>query len=158
MISTAQAQIDFLRRFQPIRSEFLATLTDADMTYRLPGNNVSLGELLRETGEITQSYIQTYINGKQDFSWRYEDPTIINSIERLTIWLDHLDQDLIGTLSRLSDDDFQTRTFERGGMTISLRHLFDVYQDAMLIQFAKLSIYAKALEKALPPMWQRIIG
>jgi len=46
-----------LHETQSLRYDLMAALTDADLGYKLPGDNPTLGELCREMDDMEHSYI-----------------------------------------------------------------------------------------------------
>jgi uncharacterized damage-inducible protein DinB len=159
MNSLWQQQADLLKSTQELRGDLFAVLTDADLAYKLPGTNPTLGELCREMGEIEQSYIDSFKTFKQDMSYRYDDAEVATSLAKLKAWSEKLDQDLSATLEALSEDDVQKKTIDRGhDFTPTVFMQFHIYREALLIFYAKAHIYLRALEKTVPTKWQWWIG
>ena len=51
-----------------MRTGLLETLSDADLAFNPGGENVSLGALCRELGEIEYDYLQSFKTFRQDWS------------------------------------------------------------------------------------------
>lgn len=142
-----------------LRDQMLDLMTDEDLAYKLPGNNMTLGELCLEMGRIQQIYTQSFRTFEQD--WRHQGtlPDEPDSVTSLKVWYEQLDADLIEAVSGLSEEDLHNKQIDRGhGFTPTAYVHFHVYREALLIFYAKASIYLKALEKELTPQWRSWIG
>jgi hypothetical protein len=157
MNSLMQEQAGLLASTQELRRDLLSVLTDADLAYKLPGRNLTLGALCQEMGEIEQSYIDSFKTFKQDFSYRHA-AEVAASVEKLKAWYDALDHDLKAALEGLGEDDLQ-KAIDRGyGFTPTVTMNFHIYREALLIFYAKAHLYVKALEKSVPGKWRWWIG
>lgn len=160
MNSIIQTQGSVLTQTQALRSQLMDLLTDEDLQFRLPGDNPSLGELCREIGEIERVYIQSFKTFTTDLSYRHPDPSIANSVERLKAWYADLDAELFSVLEALSEDEIQNKMVARGPeFSFPVMVQFHVYREALLIFYAKASVYLKALQKSnVSEQWQQWIG
>ena len=141
--------------YQALRTQLMQSLEDEDLRFQLPGNNLPLGALCVDIGETQVSYIQSFKTFKQDFSYRSEDPQLRASVSRLVQWYEQLDSELESVLEGLTENDLHTRLVDRGGgFELPLHIQLDVYKEALLIFYGKVSVYLKALQKELPPQWQ----
>jgi len=141
-----------------LRSQLLDILSDADLKFSPGGQNMTLGMLLREIGDIEHSYIQSLQTFKQDWSYHNTEAGLESSLTQLKAWYQTLDDEMKATVSALSDDDL-TKTVDRGGgfsMPVELQ--LDVYLQALLIFLGKVTIYLKAMNKPLPQQMQEYIG
>jgi hypothetical protein len=153
-----QEQAGLLASTQELRRDLLSVLTDADLAYKLPGRNLTLGALCQEMGEVEQSYIDSFKTFKQDFSYRHESAGVATSVEKLRAWYEALDRELTATLEELAEDDVQ-KAIDRGyGFTPTVTMNFHIYREALLIFYGKAHLYVKALEKSVPGKWQWWIG
>ena len=60
-----------------MRSQLLDSLSDADLAFSPGGQNMTLGALCREMGEVEYSYIQSLKTFRQDWSlWEWVFPGI----------------------------------------------------------------------------------
>lgn len=144
---------------QELRDQLMDLLSDQDLAYKLPGDNPTLGALCEEMGYIQQVYIHSFKTFTQDWSYRDSQPEATNSVASLNTWYKKLDADLYEALSGLSEDDIHTRQIDRGhGFIASPYVQFQVYREALLIFYAKASLYLKALEKPLTDQWKSWIG
>ena len=80
--------------YQALRSQFMVLLTDDDLACNVGGENMSLGALCVEIGEIEASYIASFKTFKQDFSYRQEEPGLDRSVADLKTWFRDLDLEL----------------------------------------------------------------
>ncbi|MCZ7545241.1 MAG: DinB family protein [Anaerolineae bacterium] len=158
MNSLMQEHASLFESTQELRRDLLDVLTDADLTYRLPGRNLTLGALCQEMGEIEQSYIDGFKTFKQDYSYRHPDAEVATRVEKLRAWYDALDQELKTTLESLSEADLQKQIDRGYGFTPTVPANFHIYREALLIFYAKAHIYVKALEKSVPTKWRWWIG
>jgi uncharacterized damage-inducible protein DinB len=145
--------------YQALRNQLMELLTDADLGYRVGGANPTLGALCRQIGETEYSYIQSFKTFTQDFSYRNRTPGLEGSVSTLSSWFAELDRELKTTIEGLSEEDLAQRTIDRGGdFKLPLQIQLDVYKEALLIFYGKVSVYLKALGKTLPTQWQEWIG
>ncbi len=141
--------------YQALRNQLIETLDDdADLNFRLAGENLSFGALCREIGEVEHAYIESFKTFKQDFSYRNPEPDLESSLEKLVAWYADLDTELEAAVARLSEDDIQNRLIDRGGFTVPPRIQLEIYKEALLIFYGKASVYLKAMGKTLPEQWQ----
>lgn len=148
-----------LHQAQSERYELMKTLTDSDLAYKLPGDNPTLGELCREIGEAEYNYIQSFKTFKHDQLYRNTDPELATSVARLQAWYVTLDQEFEAVIREFSDDDLHHEQIDRGhGFTPSLYVQFHIYREALLMFYAKASVYLKALQKTVSEEWHAGIG
>jgi len=140
-----------------MRSGLLDSLSDADLVFSPGGQNMTLGALCREMGEIEHSYVQSLKTFKQDFSYHNMEADLESSVARLKEWFQTLDDALKATVSALSDEDLK-KTVDRGGFAMPVELQLDVYLQALLIFLGKATIYLKAMNKPLPEQIQEYIG
>ncbi len=141
-----------------MRSAILDTLNDTDLAFNLGGQNMTLGALFRETGEIEYSYLQSLKIFKQDFSYRNPESGLDGSGARLKAWYQMLDDDMKATISAFSDDDLKKNIERSSGFTVPVEMQLDIYLQAGLIFLGKATIYLKAMNKPLLPSVQEYIG
>ena len=148
-----------LHETQRERYDLLQTLTDSDLTYKLPGDNPTFGELCREMGELEYSYIESFKTFKYSLSYRTTEPELATSVARLQAWYTMLDNDFEAALHGFSEDDLHHKQIDRGhGFTPSPYVQFQIYREALLMFYAKASVYLKALQKFVNDQWQAGIG
>ena len=140
-----------------MRSQLLDILSDADLAFNPGGQNMTLGALCREMGEIEHSYVQSLKTFQQDWSYHNGEVNLESSVARLKAWFQTLDDELKATISAFSDEDLK-KTVDRGGYMMPVELQLDVYLQALLIFFGKATIYLKAMNKPLPPQIQEYIG
>ncbi len=140
-----------------MRSQLLDSLSDADLAFSPGGQNMTLGALCREMGEVEYSYIQSLKTFRQDWSYHNEEADLENSVARLKAWFQTLDDELKATVDAFSDEDLQ-KTIDRGGFATPVELQLDVYLQALLIFLGKATVYFKAMNKALPQNFQEYIG
>ena len=116
-----------------MRSQLLDSLSDADLAFSPGGENMTLGALLREDGEVENSYLQSLKTFKEDWSYHNTE----------------------ATLAAFSDEDL-SKTIDPRGFTVELQ--LDVYLQAQLIFLGKASVYFKAMNRALSQLFQDYIG
>ncbi len=144
---------------QAMRYDVLNMLTDGELAYRLPGDNVTLGELCREMGEVERAYIQSFRTLRYTPSQQSGEPGRTDSVEGLAAWYRDLDEEFEAVVKGLSDDDLHLRRVDRGdGFSPSLHVQFQCFHEAVLMFYAKASIYLKALQKPLSEKWRTGVG
>ena len=158
MNSDIQQFWELNRMYTPLRNQLMDTLSDKDLKYSPGGENPTLGELCRELGETEYAYVQSFKSFKIDFSYRTNDDSYLSSVAKLKSWYQHLDEDLEATLELISDEDVATKQMDRGGYEVPIHISLDIFRESLLILYGKVSVYARAMNKQLPQMWQDWIG
>ena len=153
----SEGEFDILHQTQAIRGELMNILSDADLTFKLPGSNPTLGAICRESGQVEQSYIDSFRTLKQSFAYRGVDPTLDTSVAKLNDWFQRLDADLEAALIALKDKDTQTTVVERG-FPMPLGAQFHTYREALLIFYGKATCYLRAMDRPLPKQMSGWIG
>lgn len=141
-----------------MRTELLDTLSDADLAFNPGGQNLTLGALCRQMGEIEHSYIQSLKTFKQAWSYRNPDAGLETSTAKLRAWYQMLDEQMKAVASAFSDEDLQKLVDRSGGFSMPVELQLDVYLQALLIFFGKATIYLKAMNKPLPDAIREYIG
>lgn len=141
-----------------MRNDLLKTLSGADLAFNPGGQNMSLGALCRELGEIEYDYIQSLKVFKQDFDYRNPDVSLTTSVERLAAWYQSLDDEMKSIVAAFSEEDFKKNIERPGGYKAPVDVQLDIYLQALLIFFGKASIYLKAMNKPATPTMQDYIG
>jgi uncharacterized damage-inducible protein DinB len=152
-----QEKWSWIEGTQGIRSQLMDVLSDADLAFSPGGQNMTLGALCREVGEIEHSYIQSLKTFKQDWSYHNTEAGLESDVNRLKAWYQTLDDEMKATVSALADEDL-TKMIDRGGYTMPVEMQLDVYLQALLIFFGKATIYLKAMNKAAPKQIEEYIG
>ena len=156
MNSLVQSQFPVLKETMDLRDQLMENLTDADLQYKLPGNNPTLGAICHGMGDIQQSYIDSFKTLKQDWAYHCDDPTLATSIDALKKWYAQLDANFLKTLEELSEEDIQTAIIDRSPEQFPVVIQMHVYREALLIFYGKVVTYFHAMEKPIPPkviMW-----
>jgi hypothetical protein len=148
-------QIAWLNGMQQLRSHLLDILTDANLTFSLPGN-LSLGDLFRQQAEVERSYADSFKTFQQTFEHDTSDPALATDVAKLKAYFQTVDADLVAALEALFEEDLE-RSIERG-FPITVRMQFGVYYQALLIFFGKVSIYYRAMPLTLPEKWKDWFG
>jgi hypothetical protein len=140
--------------YQSLRMQLMDIITDEELMFHPGGENMTLGALCRQIGETQQSYIESFINFTQDFSYRNPQPGLAESVDRLVIWYADMDRELKSVVSALSEDDLLNRTIDRGGgFVIPPAIQLEIYKEALLIFYGKVDIYLKMMGKPRPEQW-----
>ena len=132
-----------------MRSQLLDILSDTDLAFSPGGQNVTLGVLLREMGDIQYQYIESLKTLKHDWSYHNTEAGLESSVARIRAWYEQLDDELLATLSALSHKDL-TRLVDRGRFSSTVERQVSIYGEAQLIFFGKIVVYLRALNKPLP--------
>lgn len=142
-----------------LRDQLFDMITDADLAYKLPGQNPTLGALCEEMGRYQQIYSQSFKTFTMDWKYHNPQPDAATSVASLKAWFKTLDAELVEALSSLSEDDVRNKQIDRGhGFTPSPYVQFQIYREALLIFYAKASVYLKALERSVTAQWRSWIG
>ena len=140
-----------------MRSQILDILSDADLGFTPGGQNMTLGALYREMGEVEYAYIQSLKTLKQEWSYRTSDADLVGSVAQLAEWFHTLDEGMKVAIAELLDEDVN-KTVDRGGNAVTVEFQLDVYLQAVLIFLGKATIYLKGMNKPLPKEFQEYIG
>lgn len=155
MNSFMSEQYPLFEMYQALRRQLLEILTDEDLKYSPGGENLTLGALCREIGETERCYIDSLISLQQDFSYRNEEPGLEKSVAKLSAWFGELDRELKSTVQSFTDEEMQNRIVDRGGgFELPVWVQIEVYKEALLIFYGKVSVYLKCMGKKRPPQWQ----
>jgi uncharacterized damage-inducible protein DinB len=106
-----QEKWSWIEGTQGIRSQLMDVLSDADLAFSPGGQNMTLGALCREVGEIEYSYIQSLKTFKQDWSYHNTEVGLESDVNRLKTWYQTLDDEMKATVSALADEDL-TKTID----------------------------------------------
>lgn len=139
-----------------MRTEILNTLNDADLTFSPGGANMTLGELIREMGEVEHSYVQSFRTFTQNWDYKNTEAGLDRSVHHLKAWFEQLDSEMKTALDSLTDEDVR-RNIDRSGYPMPVPLQLDVYLQALLIFFGKATIFLKAMNKPLPKSVQEWI-
>ena len=154
---------EFFDEYQALRDQLLDVITDGDLEARVGGTSPTLGALCREIGEIEHAYVDSFRTFRQGFDYRHPDPRIETSVAALRSWYAELDRDLMAALEALTEEETTNRRIRRGDFEeayfspLPTKQL-EVYREALLIFYGKVSIYLRALSRPFPPQWQHWIG
>ncbi|HSN76098.1 MAG TPA: DinB family protein [Anaerolineae bacterium] len=146
------------RMYQALRGQLLELLSDEDLRFTPGGQNPSLGALCVEIGEVQQAYNRSFMDGRIDFSYRNPEPGLAASVSQLATWYRVLDAELEAVISHLSEEDIKTRQIDRGGWSTTPLIQLEVYKEALLIFYGKVSVYLKAMSKPRPQQWREWIA
>ena len=141
-----------------MRTGLLYILNDADLAFTPGGQNMILGALFRQMGEVEHSYIQSLKTFQQDWSYRHTEAGLDSRIAKLEAWFQALDTEMEAIVAAFSDDDLQKLVDRSGGNRVPVVFQLEVYLQALLIFFGKATIYLKAMNKPLPEAVQEYIG
>ena len=152
----------YFAEYQLLRTELMEVLADDDLAFRPGAAAYSLGELCREIGDIESSYVEAFRTFRQTFG-RRGAAGIERSVAALTRWYADLDGDLRSALEALTEEDIANRKIKRTDFDIDdfsplPGQELDVYREALLIFYGKVSIYLRAMGRELPGHWSEWIG
>lgn len=153
-----QEKWSWIEASHAMRTELLDTLSDTNLAFNPGGQNLTLGALCRQMGEIEHSYIQSLKTFKQDWSYRNPEAGLETNPAKLKAWYQTLDDQMKTTVSAFSDEDLKKLVDRSGGYSMPVEMQLDVYLQALLIFFGKVTIYLKAMNKPLPETVQEYIG
>jgi uncharacterized damage-inducible protein DinB len=141
---------------QIMREQLMDILSDSDLLFTPGGANPTLGELCREMADIEGSYIGSIKLLKQDWTYRNPQQGLAQSVDQLKSLYKKLDEQLKTTMEGLSDEDLK-KTIDRG-WPVGVGTQLHIYREALLIFYAKVAVYLKAMNKTMPKQWQGWIG
>lgn len=140
-----------------MRIQLLDALSDENLSFNPGGANVTLGALCRESGDVEYAYIQSLKTFTQDWSYHNETPGIESSVAQLKAWYQAMDAEMKAMVEGFSDEDMR-KTIDRGGFEVPVDMQLDIYLQALLIFFGKVSIYCRAMGIEMTPTFNEYIG
>ena len=150
---------EVFRATQALFSQLMDAITDADLAYTPGGDAATLGELIKEQGEIEYAYLESFRAFTQDFSYRNDTPGLATSTAALQTWIESVRADLNSAIEAFTDADLFGKVVERGGgFSPPVGVQAHIYREALLIFYGKASVYLKALGKTMPQHWIDWIG
>ena len=148
-----------IRPHHSMRDHLLTLVSDADLAYKLPGWNPTLGELLVEMGDLQGVYTHSFETFELDWSHRQLPPPEPITIASLRAWFDAQDVAMKAALDRFTDEELRVDRIDRGqGFVASPFVQHEVYREAVYIFYGKLSVYLKALERDAGEEWAAWVG
>ncbi len=140
-----------------LRTTLMDTLTDADLAFNPGGQNMTLGALCREMGEIEHAYVESLKTFTQDWTYRNTEAGLDGSVARLKAWYQTMDDEMKAVVSTFSDEDL-AKEVDRSGYGMPVETQLDVYLQALLIFFGKITIFLRTMNKPLPQSVVEWIG
>ena len=156
MSNLMQEKWSWIEASQAMRAELLASLSDDELSFSPGGQNVTLGELFVEMGNVEHSYVQSLKTFEQDWSYHNTEAGLQNHVSQLKNWYQALDDEMKTTIGALSDEDTR-KSVRRGEFSMPVALQLDVYVQALLIFLGKASVYFKAMNKPLSRQMQEWI-
>ena len=152
----------FFAEYLSLRDQLLATLDDDDLGRNLGGATLTLGALCREIGEIETAYVESLRTFRQSFD-QHADPRLESSVEALRTWYGQLDAELLDAVAALDEETIATRRIVRADFPEEFFSplpavQLDIYREALLIFYGKVSVYLRAFGRPLPGNWSDWIG
>lgn len=140
-----------------LRNQLMDLLSDDDLSFSI-SNNPTLGALCRKMGEIQQSYLDSFKTLKQDWGYRVPNAAELEgSVEKLKAWYAKLNGEMKAALEAHTEDDAPAKIVDRG-FPMSLGAQVHTYREALLIFYAKASVYLRVMGKTMPEQWVHWIG
>lgn len=157
--SLVQQQFGILDQTLIMRQQVLDILTDDDLAFALPGNP-TLGELFRREGEFEQMYADSFKTLTHDWTYQYTDATTVEtSVAALRTWFTQIEGDLKANASALTEEQIHGQMVDRGeGFVFPVMIQFHLYRETLLIFYAKVVVYLRAMNKTLPQQLALWIG
>ncbi|GAB3430669.1 hypothetical protein [Flindersiella endophytica] len=148
-----------IRGHHSMRDHVLTVVSDADLAYKLAGQNPTLGGLLIEMGDLQGVYTHSFETFTLDWSHRQLPPPPSITVDSLRAWFDAQDDAMKGALDRFTEEELRIDRIDRGGSFVAspfVQH--QVYREAVYIFYGKLSVYLRALERDAGPHWAAWVG
>ncbi len=148
-----------IRGHHSMRDHLLTVVSDADLVYKLPGQNPTLGEVLVEMGDIEGIYTHSFETLTLDWQHRRLPPPNPITIASLKAWFKAQDEAMKNALSRFTEEELRIDRIDRGhGFIASPFVQHEIYREAVYILYGKLSVYLKALERDAGEEWAAWVG
>ena len=148
-----------IRGHHSMRDLLLTVVSDADLAYKPPGWNPTLGQLLVELGDIQGVYTHSFETFTLDWTHRQLPPPDPITIDTLRAWFEAQDDAMKQALDRFTPEELRIDRIDRGhGFIASPFVQHDIYREAVYIFYGKLSVYLKALERDASEKWAAWVG
>ena len=148
-----------IRGHHSMRDHLLTLVSDADLDYKLPGQNPTLGELLVQLGDIQGVYSHSFETLTLDWAHRQLPPPNPITIAGLRAWFAAHDDAMKAALDQFTEDELRIDRIDRGhGFIASPFVQHQIYREAVYIFYGKLSVYLRALERDAGPDWASWVG
>ena len=148
-----------IRGHHSMRDHLLTVVSEADLAYKLPGQNPTLGELLVELGNVQGADTHSFETLTLDWRHRHVPPPVPITIASLQTWFVAQDDAMRKALSRFTNEEAQIDQIDRGhGFIASPFVQVQIYREAVYIFYGKLSVYLKALERDAGEEWAAWVG
>jgi hypothetical protein len=148
-----------IRGHHGMRDHLLTVVSDADLLYKLPGDNPTLGDLLVDLGDLEGVYTHSFESLTLDWSYLQLPPPAPMTVGNLQAWFRAQDDAMNQALSRFTDEELHIDRIDRGhGFIASPFVQYQVYREAVYIFYGKLSVYLKALERDAGEEWAIGVG
>jgi hypothetical protein len=150
---------DEIRGHHSMRDHLLTVVSDADLSFGLPGQNPTLGEVLVEMGDLEGVYTHSFETFVLDWSHRRLPPPARITVAGLGERFEAEDAAMDTALSRFTDEELHVDRIDRGhGFIASPFVQHQIYREAVYICYGKLSVYLKALERDAGEQWAAWVG
>jgi hypothetical protein len=148
-----------IRGHQGMRDHLLTLVTDADLDYKLPGQNPTLGEQLIEMGNVQGVYTHSFATFTLDWTHRQLPAPAPITVSSLQAWFKEQDEAMKAALDRFTDEELQIDRIDRGpGFVVSPFVQHQIYREAVYIFYGRLSVYLRALELDAGQDWAGFVG
>jgi hypothetical protein len=148
-----------IRGHHSMRDHLLTVVSDADLAYKLPGLNPTLGEVLVELGNIQGVYTHSFETSTLDWAHRQLPQPAPITISTLEAWFQSHDDAMSSALSRFTPDDLHVDRIDRGhGFIASPFVQVQVYREAVYIFYGRFSVYLRSLERDAGAEWAAWVG
>jgi uncharacterized damage-inducible protein DinB len=147
MNSTIETLVPMFDAMKVMRSEWLDALTEADLAFNPGGQNLTMGALLHEMCEVNAAYIESLTSGKH--AWAKQPMASPQTLDGLRAGFAKQDEALTAALNAFTDETIQ-KPIDRDGYPMPVEMQLQAYMQALLIYFAKATIYLRAMDKPLP--------
>lgn len=94
-----------IRPHHSMRDHLLTLVSDADLDYKLPGQNPTLGGQLVEFGNLEGVYTHSFATYTLDWSHRELPPPAPITVASLRAWFDAQDAAMKDALDRFTDEE-----------------------------------------------------
>ena len=154
MNQSVEHQVQILKMTHSLRDNLTGVLTDEDLRFQPGGDNMTLGALCREAGEIEYAYIQSLKTFTQNFDYKHSDTEVERSVEKLKAWYATLDEEFYTLVGGFSQEDLQ-KIINRGvGFEVPVDVQLAIYREALMLFYGKASVFLRTMRKPMPPEWQ----
>ncbi len=156
MLPELETQWEQILGCHRLRDIGLGITLDEDLSLRLGGASMSLGELYVEILSIQSSYNKAIQSGSLRFDLIRNQGFV--SVEEITRSFAEIDSKMKGAIDSVVSNPSEIKVMRPEGTVRSLCQHLEIYRQSMLMNLARLDLYFSVAGYKSTPAWRTYIG